>query len=592
MHKTIFKTNPKLIKTQYYGYEPKKKNKIYLDLNETIIKHPHEIFTKPINTLLTDSCYYPRNGDLDKSLLNKIAQYVHVEDPYNRIIVTNGSDNALRYIFNTFSFEGTKTLVLTPTYAQIYNLLGMSGGEVINIPVDNNIKNIIETLDISIKVHKANVVYLCNPNNPLGYIISRDMLKAIIQKHATTMFIIDEAYIEYVDTNESVSSEPEENLIVTRTFSKAFGMAGMRLGYLIASPNIKNIIEKQTNQKDVLDVTKQMGLACLNNIETYKDHFQLINNVRKETRMALQKLIRENPHGGIKKLHVDQGMFMILYCNDATHFANYMDKEHDIIVREKDNGMVRCQIGSRDIMIKFVKACTEYQERITKVDTFLIDFDETISVSNKISSKTVDILNKLNQTKRVFIMTNNSRLILPDSLQNFKLIKPLDYLTDYLKMTNIHKIYFVGNSNDIKNLDVHIIKDVVNDDCQAIVFYDIFSIALDIHMTDDLSYLINTRRVPVICIEDDTMCNTSTIKQFKGNSTKVPDVGSFIKMFTHNYKVIGKPNVILTNLIPNYDPLKTCIIGDNPLTDIQQAKNSGCSSILVTETSPFENLDL
>jgi ribonucleotide monophosphatase NagD (HAD superfamily) len=89
-------------------------------------------------------------------------------------------------------------------------------------------------------------------------------------------------------------------------------------------------------------------------------------------------------------------------------------------------------------------------------------------------------------------------------------------------------------------------------------------------------------------------CNTSTIKGFKGNSTRVPDVGYFIKMFTEkkDYKIIGKPNVDLESLIPDFKSRTTCIIGDNVLTDVQQAKNSGCSSILVTKSFSFEDLDL
>jgi ribonucleotide monophosphatase NagD (HAD superfamily) len=191
-------------------------------------------------------------------------------------------------------------------------------------------------------------------------------------------------------------------------------------------------------------------------------------------------------------------------------------------------------------------------------------------------------------------MTNNSRLKLPESLDNIRLLKPLDYLADYINKTNIRNIYFVGDPSDIqkKELDINIINDVVNEECQAVVFYDIHSVSFDIHKIDDISYLVNTRGVPVICIEDDMSCNTSTIKGFKGNSTRVPDVGYFIKMFTEkkDYKIIGKPNVDLESLIPDFKSRTTCIIGDNVLTDVQQAKNSGCSSILVTKSLSFEDL--
>ena len=210
--------------------------------------------------------FYPDTQS--KRLKTKLAVYNDVSQ--DLITVYNGSDSALKNIFDAFLNNGDKVYVLGPTYTQINTFILSNGAEIYtHIPED------IWSVDVYNEVlrphekSKFNIVYLNNPNNPTGVLYKVSSISQLAEAFPDTLFVIDEAYYDFcqVTSKELVSWG---NVIIVRTFSKAFGLAGLRLGYTIASSKINELLLKIRNGKDVNTLAQEAGIAVLedmNNIE-------------------------------------------------------------------------------------------------------------------------------------------------------------------------------------------------------------------------------------------------------------------------------------------------------------------------------------
>jgi histidinol-phosphate aminotransferase len=112
----------------------------------------------------------------------------------------------------------------------------------------------------------AKAVYIARPNNPFGYMLAHDAIGELAARCPDTMIIVDEAYIEFADEPSCASLvERFPNIVVTRTFSKAFGMAGLRLGYICASLEVINTVNKIRNGKNISMFAQRLGLHALRN---------------------------------------------------------------------------------------------------------------------------------------------------------------------------------------------------------------------------------------------------------------------------------------------------------------------------------------
>ena len=150
------------------------------------------------------------------------------------IEVYNGSDDGLKDIFTAFVDRETQVISYAPSYTQVDTF--------ISVNTDNYEKvQIIDPLGKHlwdfIPCMTADVVYLVNPNNPTGKLIPIEEIEELVDTNPSTLFVVDEAYYEFAGQSCSHLVISHKNLIVTRTFSKAFGLAAARLGYVMAHPD-------------------------------------------------------------------------------------------------------------------------------------------------------------------------------------------------------------------------------------------------------------------------------------------------------------------------------------------------------------------
>jgi histidinol-phosphate aminotransferase len=162
--------------------------------------------------------------------------------PAEGILAGNGSDELLHSFALSFLEPGRKALVPTPSFFVFAYTTRLAGAEVVEVPL-LDMKYDVGAILLAIDEHEPAVVYLCSPNNPTGTVLEPEDIATIAEK-APGVVALDEAYWEFAGGNARRLLDRHRNLILFRTFSKALALAGLRLGYLLAAPELAVEIKK------------------------------------------------------------------------------------------------------------------------------------------------------------------------------------------------------------------------------------------------------------------------------------------------------------------------------------------------------------
>ena len=212
--------------------ESSKKEKIFL--TQSYFKYPlPEEMLKELSEELKDINRYPSGGEYTK-LRQVLAEYVGVK--MENILPTNGSDEVIEIVSRAYNGEA---LIPIPTFSQYE--ASADRGRLSKVLV-NCLHEGVYFLNYSAQqLEKASLVWICNPNNPTGTRISRENIIDILQR-AKGMVVVDECNYEYLGETVVNLIDKYENLIISRSFSKNFGLAGLRLGFAVSNPqNIKRL---------------------------------------------------------------------------------------------------------------------------------------------------------------------------------------------------------------------------------------------------------------------------------------------------------------------------------------------------------------
>lgn len=203
---------------------------------------------------------YP--STFNEELMDAISEYTGM--PRENLQYFGSSDSLHEYIARTYLGEGTKVLVLWPSYDNFRLTAESSGAKLYFSEMDENFVFSAQKLAADLKAVKPELCYVCNPNNPTGTLIGKDVIRDLLDRFPDTVFLIDEAYTEFAgDASVKELTLNHENLLVTRTLSKAFGLANMRFGYLIASSANIEVISRIRNPKNITTFTQVAAAAAL-----------------------------------------------------------------------------------------------------------------------------------------------------------------------------------------------------------------------------------------------------------------------------------------------------------------------------------------
>jgi histidinol-phosphate aminotransferase len=159
------------------------------------------------------------------------------------VVAGNGSNELIQATLMVTVGEGKRVLISEPTFALYRQVATVLGGEVLSVPLDDDLGFDVSALGEAIKREEPDVTILCSPNNPTGCRIAEDDLERLLETTGGIV-VVDEAYFEFSGRTVAPLLHAHANLAVFRTFSKAMAMAGLRVGYLLAAPELAREVSK------------------------------------------------------------------------------------------------------------------------------------------------------------------------------------------------------------------------------------------------------------------------------------------------------------------------------------------------------------
>ncbi len=175
------------------------------------------------------------------SLHGKLAAFVNWLP--DGIVAGNGSNELIQALLMVTVGEGKRVLLSEPTFMLYRQIVTVLGGETLSVPLNSDLQFDISALKDAIEKSQPDVTILCSPNNPTGCRIERDDLKQLLEV-AEGLVVVDEAYYEFARETVAPLLNDYKNLVVLRTFSKAKALAALRVGYLLAAPDVAREISK------------------------------------------------------------------------------------------------------------------------------------------------------------------------------------------------------------------------------------------------------------------------------------------------------------------------------------------------------------
>lgn len=203
------------------------------------------------------------------------------------LLVGNGSNEMLEAIFSAIGEAGDRIVLISPGYSVVSRLARIRGLRVIDVPL-------LDTFEFDVpalikQARAARLVVLATPNNPTGTVLDLTAIEAIVDA-CKGVVVIDEAYHEFHRESAQVLLDQHNNLIITRTFSKAFGLAGIRLGYLLARPGLAGELEKAKLPFSVGIFQQIAGEVVLDNVDILQRGIKDIIRERERIFATLQTI--------------------------------------------------------------------------------------------------------------------------------------------------------------------------------------------------------------------------------------------------------------------------------------------------------------
>lgn len=211
------------------------------------------------------------------------------------IIAGNGSNELIQAILMVAAGAGRRVLISEPTFTLYRQISTVLGSEVVSLPLTPDLTYDVDALQRSIETLQPAVTIICSPNNPTGCVMNQTDLSLLLQA-ARGLIVIDEAYVEFSGQSARPLLETHANLVVLRTFSKAMAMAALRIGYLMANPDLVREIAKAVLPYNLNTVSETAAKVALEMYEARLSSLvSMICRERERLSSELEKIPRLTP---------------------------------------------------------------------------------------------------------------------------------------------------------------------------------------------------------------------------------------------------------------------------------------------------------
>lgn len=353
-----------------------RKGKLRLDFNENTIGCSEKVINALNNITKEDICVYPEYSQFKE----KLAAYLNLK-PEN-IISTNGADEAIKVIIDTYIEKDDEVIIPEPTFAMFKVYSQIAGAKITNILYNKDLSfptnKLIEAINQDTKL-----IVLVNPNNPTGTKIKDKDIIRIIEKAKNSIILIDEAYYQYCGKSSKELIKKYNNVIIIQTFSKAFGLAGLRLGYIISNKNTIQNLNKVISPYSVNSLAVIAAGAALNDMEFVKNYTNEVKTSKEFLKTELKKL-------GIKTFP-SRANFLIANLGNNCDSVYTQLKEKGILVRNRTDypllkNCLRISIGTKEQCQRLTNELRRILEKeilLFDMDGVLIDVSESYIIAIK-----------------------------------------------------------------------------------------------------------------------------------------------------------------------------------------------------------------
>jgi histidinol-phosphate aminotransferase len=321
-----------------------RENMLRLDFNENTLGCSPAV-AEFLRQQLTENrlAVYPEYTGAKRDL----ATFFKVEP--DEFLLTNGTDEAIQILVNTYVDDGDEVVILKPSYAMYKFYSQVAGAEVrelgyregtLAFPLEELLEHIHPT---------TRAVFISNPNNPTGTAVKLDGIERILKRASNAAVLIDEAYFEFCGITALGLLSEYANLFVSRTFSKVYGMAAMRLGCLFSQPQNLAYVHKAQSPYSVNTLAAMAASAAVKDTDYIRRYVTEVLAARELTCVGLEKL-------GVPYFE-SHGNFVLMRVGPRSVDLRDKLRETGILVRDRSYeiaGCVRVTIGTRDQMRRFL----------------------------------------------------------------------------------------------------------------------------------------------------------------------------------------------------------------------------------------------
>lgn len=321
-----------------------RRGKMRLDFNENTEGCSSRVLKRLTGLRAETLAVYPEYEEA----LPKLARHFGVAP--SQLTLTNGTDEAIQLVVNTYVNPGERVLIPRPTYAMYRFYAQVIGAEVVEVDYRANLS--FPARELLRKIHsRTRAVFIANPNNPTGTSASPAQLEALLRAAPRAAVMVDEAYFEFSGQSVLPWITRYANLFVSRTFSKAYGLAGLRVGCLFS--NEQNIAAVRKGQSPY-SVNVAAVAAALEAVRDKAFIRAYVAEVRRARRILREELTRL----GWKYFPSDANFILVNFGKHAQRMRDLLG-ESDILVRDRSYelpGCVRITVGTEAQTRQLLKA--------------------------------------------------------------------------------------------------------------------------------------------------------------------------------------------------------------------------------------------
>lgn len=320
-----------------------------LDWNEASVP-PSPKVRERIQKIMDEPCFfnlYPTTNN--EELLYLLSDYVGL--PKDNIQYFGSSDALHEYICKVFISVGDPVMILGPSYDNFRLTCQANGAEVYFTYYNNDFSFDPQNFEKEINRIEPAVVYICNPNNPTGNVHQQQYIEHLLNDFPDTLFLIDEAYYEFSGITCKDLVNKYDNILISRTMSKAFALANFRVGYLIASKDNVQFVNRIRNPKNLTTFAQEAACGALSDVQYMWDYVDEVHLAMDDFSKSMQK------YSQYFSIIQSYGNFMMLKFPEYSKKKELLDYLADNNIFARDTTQAECvkncfriTIGTREQM--------------------------------------------------------------------------------------------------------------------------------------------------------------------------------------------------------------------------------------------------